>query len=599
MLHVGAGAASPTWAGLGGLDAALHRAPLAISLWVRSAGVFRIADANAACTEFWGLTREQLIGASVEQLGGDRARATRDMLRAASGDRAVVRELPYVMPSGELRDLKVVYFAVGPEEVLVFIIDLTSQRTTEERLRATEGKMQVEQAELRESRQRFAQVFEEAPVGMVFIGAGHLIRGRFLGANAAFRELLGYREDELLDLDMLSVTHPDDVERERVLTQELFENERSEYSLDKRFIRADGSVVWARFRAHVLRDDRGAPLYGLGLAADITAEQAAQVAMADAVARATALLDLTPDAVVEVDDHACVTQVNGSALLMLGFEQREIAGKPFADLLVPDRLRARFAQALASWVESPTDRTPIEPTDTTLVRADGSAFPAELRISALHTGDGPRLLLYLRNRALQERAEAARRGAEERFDRLFRDGPVAAVVIDLQGRLADVNPAFCTLAARERASLLGRDAAAILAEAGDAADAPWRSGADCSGPLAAARRLMRPGGQAVPVDVTASLVRDASGAASQWICQCTPRLLPGVDAIPDGEPLSYRERQVLSLLAQGHAGPAIAERLNLSSETVRSYAQSAREKLRAKTRTEAVALALVRGDISL
>jgi DNA-binding CsgD family transcriptional regulator len=69
--------------------------------------------------------------------------------------------------------------------------------------------------------------------------------------------------------------------------------------------------------------------------------------------------------------------------------------------------------------------------------------------------------------------------------------------------------------------------------------------------------------------------------------------------VRDSEPLSYRERQVLGLLAQGHDGPAIAERLSLSPETVRSYANAAREKLGAKTRTEAVALALVAGEISI
>jgi DNA-binding CsgD family transcriptional regulator len=99
--------------------------------------------------------------------------------------------------------------------------------------------------------------------------------------------------------------------------------------------------------------------------------------------------------------------------------------------------------------------------------------------------------------------------------------------------------------------------------------------------------------------VTASLVRDAAGAPSHWLCQCTPKVLSGVGAVRDTEPLSYRERQVLGLLAQGHDGPAIAERLSLSPETVRSYANSAREKLGAKTRTEAVALALVAGEISV
>jgi DNA-binding CsgD family transcriptional regulator len=56
---------------------------------------------------------------------------------------------------------------------------------------------------------------------------------------------------------------------------------------------------------------------------------------------------------------------------------------------------------------------------------------------------------------------------------------------------------------------------------------------------------------------------------------------------------------VLGLLARGHDGPAIADRLGLAPETVRSYAGSARAKIGAKTRTEAVALALARGEITL
>jgi DNA-binding CsgD family transcriptional regulator len=113
------------------------------------------------------------------------------------------------------------------------------------------------------------------------------------------------------------------------------------------------------------------------------------------------------------------------------------------------------------------------------------------------------------------------------------------------------------------------------------------------------RRITRPDGRAVPVHITASLVRDPAGAPLQWVCHCTPQALVELESIPAGDPLSYREHQVLGLLARGLDGPAIAERLGLSPETVRSYAQSAREKTDAKTRTEAVALALARGDISL
>jgi len=62
-------------------------------------------------------------------------------------------------------------------------------------------------------------------------------------------------------------------------------------------------------------------------------------------------------------------------------------------------------------------------------------------------------------------------------------------------------------------------------------------------------------------------------------------------------PLSAREREVLGLLAEGMSGAAIAERLVLSPETVRTHVRNAMDKLGASTRSQAVALALEQGHI--
>lgn len=456
-----------------------------------------------------------------------------------------------------------------------------------------------EQAELRESRALFSQVFQDAPVGMAFIGAGHLVRGQFLGANRAFHELLGYEEQDLLEHDIFSITHRDDVETERALATALFEHRRDEYELDKRFVRADGSVIWARFRAHVLRDQNGAPLYGLGIAVDISAERAALAAAESFDARARAVLESTRDAVFEIATDGTIAELNVAAQRMFAAEQEDLLGKPLALALAPERLRVRVIQALGEWLQAAAEGRPIEPTETTMRRADGSEFPAAVRITAVDVDGEQRLILWVRNLGFHDAAEAARREAEERFDRLFTDGAVATASIDTHGRLTDVNPAFCKLAGRDAPALIGRDASELLADAGDAYEPPWQSGADRPGPITAPRRVARPDGTSIAVQITASLVRDVSGAPLQWLCQCVLRGVSEAAAAPAAEPLSYRERQVLGLLARGLDGPAIAERLGLAAETVRSYANSAREKTGAKTRTEAVALALVRGEITL
>src|SRR5687768_18361158 len=68
-------------------------------------------------------------------------------------------------------------------------------------------------------------------------------------------------------------------------------------------------------------------------------------------------------------------------------------------------------------------------------------------------------------------------------------------------------------------------------------------------------------------------------------------------ASTSGRPLSAREREILSYLADGLSGAAIAQHLVLSPETVRTHVRNAMEKLGASTRSQAVALALESGII--
>ena len=62
--------------------------------------------------------------------------------------------------------------------------------------------------------------------------------------------------------------------------------------------------------------------------------------------------------------------------------------------------------------------------------------------------------------------------------------------------------------------------------------------------------------------------------------------------------LSKRETEVLALLAEGLTGNAIAERLVLSPDTVRTHVRNAMDKLEARTRLHAVVLAIRAGDIA-
>lgn len=81
-----------------------------------------------------------------------------------------------------------------------------------------------------------------------------------------------------------------------------------------------------------------------------------------------------------------------------------------------------------------------------------------------------------------------------------------------------------------------------------------------------------------------------------------PRLRPLLahgDALERVPSLSPREREVLSMFAAGMLRDEIAERLFLSTETIRTHARNALEKLEARSRAHAVAIAIRQGEIDV
>jgi diguanylate cyclase (GGDEF)-like protein/PAS domain S-box-containing protein len=123
--------------------------------------------------------------------------------------------------------------------------------------------------ELRESESRFRDTFENATVAMALEDE----RGAILDANHALCEMLGYSESELVGMAFLTFTHPDDVERDRDHMQRLVSGEVADYRAEKRYLHADGHVVWAILSVSRARFAAGNPLRFIVQMQDITARK--------------------------------------------------------------------------------------------------------------------------------------------------------------------------------------------------------------------------------------------------------------------------------------------------------------------------------------
>jgi PAS domain S-box-containing protein len=100
--------------------------------------------------------------------------------------------------------------------------------------------------------------------------------GRFLHANAAMCQFVGYSEAELLARTVFDITHPDERERDRALLQRMVAGQLSVFDMEKRYVRKDGEVVWAYTTANIIRDQLGRPLRNTAVILDINARRQAE-----------------------------------------------------------------------------------------------------------------------------------------------------------------------------------------------------------------------------------------------------------------------------------------------------------------------------------
>jgi PAS domain S-box-containing protein len=128
------------------------------------------------------------------------------------------------------------------------------------------------QETMRESEERFRGIFEQGPIGVALLGLDH----RMTKVNPAFCRMLGYTEAELAKMTPLDMTFPDDRESCMGLLGRLDKGEIPVCTMEKRYVKKSGELMWVSLTASVIRDREGKPLHGLGMIEDITERKRAE-----------------------------------------------------------------------------------------------------------------------------------------------------------------------------------------------------------------------------------------------------------------------------------------------------------------------------------
>lgn len=208
----------------------------------------------------------------------------------------------------------------------------------------------------------FESAFTFSPIGMALVSP----EGKWLKVNCALLKLLGYTESELLNLDFIQMTHPEDLKTDLDLVNEVLLGERQTYQLEKRFFHKNGSVIYILLSVSLIRNDDGTPRFFISQLQDVTELKKTQKNL-QANSKMVALGEMAAGIAHEINNPLTIINLHSRALEQLVLEpdlDRHMIGHFTAK--INDTIK-RISSIVSSLRKFSNDSTKVDSFETTLL----------------------------------------------------------------------------------------------------------------------------------------------------------------------------------------------------------------------------------------
>jgi PAS domain S-box-containing protein len=337
-----------------------------------------------------------------------------------------------------------------PHRMQGVVIDISDRKRLEEALQDIEARKHVEEA-LRESEERYRGHFEQAAIGKAFCG----LDGRYLRVNQRLCDIVGYSEPELCMRTFKDITHPDDLGRDLGNMRDMLDGKIQTHSMEKRYLRKDGSIVWVDVTVSLVREPSGQPKYFISVIEDIEARKRAESERERLfVEREQAAAALR----ASEERLRLITETIEEVFWMADVELAHIFYVSPAYARISGRTRESLYQTPRSFIDDihPEDRERVladvaigrsgPPFDTEyrIIRPDGSirwiwnrGFPVPER-----GGQISRYVGIAQDITERKQTEAALRASKDHFRALIENSSDVTLVVDKDGTVTYASPSL-------------------------------------------------------------------------------------------------------------------------------------------------------------
>lgn len=229
----------------------------------------------------------------------------------------------------------------APRYYLALRTDVTRLKNTEGRLREKQQQLEEQVETLRFTQQELAAFYVHAPIGITWLEFNRDGTPSINHVNRRFCEIVGLTVEEASDVgNVMRVTHPDDRKKQEALTAKLYEGGRNMFSMEKRYLRPDGEVVWANLTIVVLRDDLGRVTHHFGMLEDISERRKAIEELRSKEARWRTYLNTASEILHAITPEGRVKWVSDAITTKLGYPADAMLGHHYIDYVHPDHVEA-------------------------------------------------------------------------------------------------------------------------------------------------------------------------------------------------------------------------------------------------------------------
>ncbi len=352
-------------------------------------------------------------------------------------------EYRLILPDGSLRWVRDRGFPIADDQGTVcsyagIIEDITSRKQTE--------------LALKESEERFRIIFEQAAVGIHRTDES----GTLIDVNERFCQMLGYTRSELLGCLEQALTHAEDWPIQLEQAQVIDQGKTVSFSMEKRYLRRDGSTIWTNFTMTQIVTHSRTPKLNVAIVQDLSDRKRTEDALRHSQRMLRLVMDAMPQYIFWKDCNSVYLGCNQAQAQVSGLSTpEEIIGKTDDDL--PDtRDQVEFYRNWDRHVIA--TNTPQYGIVSHQRQTNGQLRWIATTKVPMHDDQGRvvGILGIVEDITHRQQFDDTLRASEEKFAKAFRSSPDAIAIIKfVTGQLLEINDSFLNLLEYARRDVVG------------------------------------------------------------------------------------------------------------------------------------------------